>query len=114
MRVRLDEIVFDCEEPRSLAQFWASLLGGTAVHRSSHWSYLDAPELVRLAFQKVPESKTIKNRLHLDFEVDDIPAATEEALHLGAEKVGGVVTDENGSFQVVRDIEGNEFCFVSP
>ncbi|NKI44528.1 VOC family protein [Streptomyces physcomitrii] len=118
MRVRLDEIVFDCAEPRSLAVFWAGLLGGEPVHRSADWSYLDAPldspGTVRFAFQRVPEPKSGKNRLHVDIEVDSIPEASLRAEALGAERSGGIVTDENGSFQVLYDIEGNEFCFVRP
>jgi predicted enzyme related to lactoylglutathione lyase len=66
----------------------------------------------RLAFQPVPEAKVVKNRLHLDIEVDEIEAAVAEALRLGAARIGEVVTDELGSFQVMHDPEGNEFCFV--
>ncbi len=36
----------------------------------------------------------------------------EPAERLGAVRVGGLVVDEQGSFQVLRDPEGNEFCFV--
>lgn len=65
-----------------------------------------------MSFQPVPEHKTQKNRLHLDIEVDDIEAAVVKAVSLGAQREGLVVTDEQGSFQVMRDPEGNEFCFV--
>ncbi|KIF66382.1 glyoxalase [Streptomyces sp. AcH 505] len=114
MRVRIDEIVFDCEKPLELARFWAALLGGEPTGRSADWAYIDPPEFTRIAFQRVPEGKTGKNRLHLDLLADDIPAATAEAVRLGAEQVGGIVSDTPGSFQVLRDPEGNEFCFVTP
>jgi hypothetical protein len=42
-----------------------------------------------------------------------IADATAEAVGLGAAAVGSIVTDEQGSFQVVHDPEGNVFCFVS-
>jgi len=112
MHAGLSQIVVDCREPRQLARFWAALLGGEVVDRPHGWSYLTPPGFPRLGFQPVPEPKTAKNRLHMDIEVDEIEAATARALALGAERIGGVVTDEAGSFQVMRDPEGNEFCFV--
>ncbi|MFJ7066139.1 VOC family protein [Streptomyces sp. NPDC101115] len=112
-RARVQEIVFDCAAPAALARFWSALLGGTPVDRSPDWSYVDPPEFVRLAFQRVPEGKAVKNRVHLDLEVGDPAAAAEEALPLGASRSGGIVTDDQGSFQVMRDPEGNEFCFVT-
>ncbi|MET9623919.1 VOC family protein [Streptomyces sp. NPDC006464] len=113
MRAHVQEIVFDCADPAALVRFWAGLLGGTPVDRSPDWSYVDPPEFVRLAFQRVPEGKTAKNRVHLDLEVAAVAAAADEATGLGAVRSGGIVTDEQGSFQVMRDPEGNEFCFVT-
>ncbi|MFE4590408.1 VOC family protein [Streptomyces laurentii] len=113
MRARVQEIVFDCADPAALVRFWAALLGGTPVDRSPDWSYVDPPGFVRLAFQRVPEGKAVKNRLHLDVGVADPVAAADEALPLGAHRSGGLVSDEQGSFQVMRDPEGNEFCFVT-
>jgi predicted enzyme related to lactoylglutathione lyase len=71
-----------------------------------------AARLRAAGLQPVPEAKVVKNRLHLDIEVDEIEAAVAEALRLGAARIGEVVTDELGSFQVMHDPEGNEFCFV--
>ncbi|MFJ6580980.1 VOC family protein [Streptomyces sp. NPDC091368] len=113
MRAHVQEIVFDCAAPAALVRFWAGLLGGEPVDRSDDWSYVDPPDFVRIAFQRVPEGKAAKNRLHLDLEVPDPARAAEEALALGAVAVGGLVADEHGSFQVMRDPEGNEFCFVT-
>ena len=114
MRARLDQIVVDCLQPARLARFWAGLLGGEVVDRASGWSHTDPPGFPRLAFQPVGEPRTVKNRLHLDVEVDDIPAAAATAQAIGAERVGDVVVDAKGAFQVMRDPEGNEFCLVSP
>ncbi|MBP0459163.1 VOC family protein [Streptomyces montanisoli] len=113
MRARLDEIVFDCADPSALARFWAALLDAEAVDREDHWSYVDPPDMPRLAFQRVPEPKAVKNRVHVDLSAGDIPAATAEAVRLGAVALGELVTDTYGQFQVVHDPEGNEFCFVS-
>ncbi|MEU7030758.1 VOC family protein [Streptomyces sp. NPDC046275] len=112
-RARVQELVFDCADPAALVRFWAALLGGAPVDRSADWAYVEPPGFVRIAFQRVPEGKAVKNRLHLDVEVDDPVAAAEEALALGARRSGGLVTDEQGSFQVMFDPEGNEFCFVT-
>ena len=112
MRARLDQIVIDARGPRSLVRFWSALLGGEPVDRAHGWSHVEVPGVGRLAFQPVPEPRTAKNRLHLDLGVDDIAAATDAAERLSATRAGPLVTDEQGSFQVMADPEGNEFCFV--
>ncbi|MEV7010722.1 VOC family protein [Streptosporangium sp. NPDC051022] len=114
MIARQSQIVVDCASPARLAVFWGRLLGGTSAHRDPGWSYVDPPGGLRLAFQRVPEPKAGKNRLHLDLAVDDVPAAAEAAAALGGECVGGLMRDEVGAFQVMRDPEGNEFCLVGP
>jgi len=111
---RIDEVVIDCTEPAVLAAFWASVLGGQPLARDANWHYVDPPGWTRLAFQRVPEAKQGKNRLHLDVEVADIAAATEQALALGARRSGEVHSDAAGSFQVLLDPEGNEWCVVRP
>jgi len=114
MRAKLDQIVVDCVEPAALVRFWAALLGGEPIHRDLGWAHVEPPGWPRLAFQPVPERKDVKNRLHLDLRVDDIEAATREAEQLGATRIGQPVTDDQGSFQVLLDPAGNEFCFVRP
>ncbi|NUU20569.1 MAG: GNAT family N-acetyltransferase [Streptomycetaceae bacterium] len=109
----LEEVVVDCHDPWRLAVFWSRLLGGDPVEREPHWAYVDPPGKPRVAFQRVPEPKSAKNRLHLDVFVTDIPAATRAAELLGATRQGGVVEDEQGAFQVLLDPEGHEFCLVS-
>jgi predicted enzyme related to lactoylglutathione lyase len=113
MRARIDEIVFDCADPAALVRFWAALVGGEPHDRSPDWSYIDVPEFTRLAFQRVPEGKSAKNRVHIDLVADDIPAFSAGAVALGAKLSGGIVSQEVGDFQVLLDPEGNEFCFVS-
>ncbi|MFD8414223.1 VOC family protein [Streptomyces sp. NPDC059650] len=113
MRIRLHQIVVDCREPAHLVRFWARLLEAEPVDRARGWSHLELPGVARLAFQPVPEDRAGKNRLHLDLAADDVAAAAARAVELGATAVGGPVTDDQGSFQAMRDPEGNEFCFVS-
>ncbi|MCO5994576.1 VOC family protein [Actinoallomurus rhizosphaericola] len=111
---RLNELVIDCADPPKLARFWTAVVGGEAVDRDPDWSYVDPPGgPMRLAFQMVPESKEVKNRLHLDVEVADIDAARDRLCAEGATAVEDTRTDSHGRFQVMRDPEGNEFCLVT-
>ncbi|MCW2948737.1 MAG: glyoxalase [Actinoallomurus sp.] len=113
MRTRLDELVIDCADPVRLVRFWTAALGGEPVDREPDWSYVDPPDgRLRLAFQRVPEGKQVKNRLHLDLEVEDIDAEKARLCAEGATALDDLVTDSHGRFQVMLDPEGNEFCLV--
>jgi hypothetical protein len=110
----LRTVVVDCLDPEPLAAFWGQLLGVDVNHRSDEWVSLHAtaPGHPRVAFQRVPEAKAAKNRLHLDVWVADIADATVAAEAIGATRVGGLVTDSAEPFQVLADPAGNEFCLV--
>ena len=135
------QVTFDCAEPRAVAEFWKAVLGYVdppvppgfdswdaldaslpAERRGSVWACQD-PDGVgpRLFFQRVPEAKTVKNRVHLDVRVgtglrgDERVAALEaEAARLeplGARRVRLMLADGmNESCLVMQDVEGNEFC----
>ncbi|WP_158846238.1 VOC family protein [Saccharothrix deserti] len=111
--MHLNQIVVDCLEPSRLVRFWAALLGGEPVDRAHGWAHVSPPGWPRISFQPVPEPKAVKNRLHLDIEVEDVAVATRRATELGAAPQGGIQTDEQGSFQVLLDPAGNEFCLVT-
>jgi len=113
---RFIAIVIDCHDPAGLARFWQEMLGGGVEPRtqSPDWVALnDVPGVGILAFQRVPESKTLKNRLHIDVDVTDIASSVEAAVALGAMPVGDVVEESTNRFQVMHDPEGNEFCFIT-
>lgn len=110
---RLGEVVIDCREPARLAEFWQSVLGGYIVRQSHEWVALEPPTGITVSFQLVPEDKVGKNRVHLDVDVIDLETAALAAVAIGATRVGEVVYDENGGFQVMADPEGNEFCFIN-
>ncbi len=83
--IRFREVVIDCAEPRSLARFWASFTG--YERRSDHddWATIEAADgSMVIGFQRVPEPKTVKNRVHLDFWAADEEAAAREVEALGA------------------------------
>ncbi len=110
---RLDEVVIDCRAPAVLAEFWQHVLGGYVVRQSHEWVALEPPTGITVSFQLVPEDRVVKNRVHLDVDVIDLDLAAEAAIAVGGRRIGEVVYDEQGGFQVMADPEGNEFCFVS-
>ncbi len=109
---RLDEVVLDGIDIERVAGFWQALLGGELVRQSDEWIALHPPSGITVSFQRVPERKVGKNRVHLDVDVDDLHAATVAAEMIGATRIGTIVVDELGGFQVMADPEGNEFCLV--
>jgi glyoxalase superfamily protein len=137
------QIVIDCADPARLAAFWAEALGyrlqdpptGFATWPDflaargvpeSEWNSANAvvdPEGrgPRLFFQRVPEPKTVKNRVHLDLNVGGGPGTPQEVRreHVQAEvqrlqRIGAAqvrAVEERGEFWIVmQDLEGNEFC----
>ncbi len=110
---RLDEIVIDCHDPVRLAEFWQRVLGGYIVRQSHQWVALEPPTGITVSFQEVPEVKAVKNRVHLDVDVGDLQEATAAVVAVGGTRVGEVIYDELGGFQVMADPEGNEFCLIS-
>ena len=110
---KLDEIVIDCRAPMALAEFWQRVLGGYIVRQSHEWVALEPPTGITVSFQLVPEDKVAKNRVHLDIDVIDLEDAAEAAVAVGARRIGEVVYDEQGGFQVMADPEDNEFCFIN-
>lgn len=108
-------LVIDCSEPDRLVRFWQELLGGSVNEqtRSSTWVMLEGvPSLGYLGFQKVPEAKQTKNRVHIDLVVTDLADRVRRAVDLGGVLQGSVVEEPTNWFQVMQDPEGNEFCFV--
>lgn len=108
-------VVFDCADPIRLAGFWRELVGGEIDDRTTSPTWIglgDVPHWRNIGFQKVAEGKKVKNRVHVDLDVDDLDAAVARAAALGATVVGSVVEEPTNWFQVMADIEGNEFCFI--
>jgi hypothetical protein len=137
------QVTFDCADPDRLATFWAEALGyqkqGPPDGFASWEAFLTAngvPEAQwndfsaivdpdgrgpRCFFQRVPEPKTVKNRLHLDVNAGgglDTPAderrqrvdaAVERLVRLGATRIR-TVEEPRERFVVMQDPEGNEFC----
>ena len=108
-------VVIDTVDVEGAIDFWGRVLGIEVKHRSGDqfaWMSRLGEGGPSLAFQKVPETKAGKNRLHLDLHVADLDAAQSRIEELGGSKV-----DEHtmGTFTwyVMADPEGNEFCIVA-
>jgi len=72
----------------------------------------NVPTIGIIGFQKVPETKELKNRVHLDLDVPDIEEAVASSIRIGATRLGLVHEEPTNFFQVMSDPEGNEFCFI--
>jgi predicted enzyme related to lactoylglutathione lyase len=116
---QLDTVTFDCADPTRLADFWAASLGwevgdvdDEGVVSISPAGTTDDTPWQGLDFQKVPEGKVVKNRMHLDLRpLDSMAAEVERSVALGA-TVQGRVDVEGNFWTVMLDPEGNEFCIL--
>ena len=139
--VKQFQVTFDCAEPERVARFWCEVLGyvvppppeGFATwddfdralppeRQGSAFACVDPSGVgPRLFFQRVPEGKVVKNRLHLDVRVGTglvgeerlaaLEAECARLVALGAVRVRLLPADGyNESCLVMQDIEGNEFC----
>ena len=104
-------LAVDCHDPSGLARWWSRLLGGE-VEVDDDGATLRTPGGLAIDFLRVPEAKTVKNRLHLDLRSTDLAEATAQAVALGATRADDLY--DGGRWQVLRDPEGNEFCLLRP
>jgi len=135
------QVTFDCAEPERVARFWCEVLGYVVPappEGFASWADYDRslpPETQgsafacvdptgvgpRLFFQRVPEGKVVKNRVHLDVRVGTGLVGDERLAALEAESarlvaLGAVVVQVlradgvNESCISMQDIEGHEFC----
>ena len=142
--VRQVQVTFDCADPGALSRFWAEVLGyqldapppgfdswdaalealGVPADRRNDASGVSDPTGAgpRLFFQKVPEGKAAKNRVHLDVRaapglegearMAGLEAECTRLVGLGASRVRRHEPEPPMShgFIVMQDPEGNEFC----
>jgi predicted enzyme related to lactoylglutathione lyase len=113
--VRFYQLVIDAREPSALARFWADALGRRILYESEDEVIVGADEhgYPGLCFVPVPGGKTVKNRLHVDLDPDDLDAEVDRLVALGARRVD-VGQPADVSWVVLADPEGNEFCVLSP
>ena len=126
MACRITELVLDCHDPDRLAEFWCAVLGYEVQDDGEDGVVTIGSPLVpegrsrpgpvppTQTFARVPEGKTIKNRLHMDLNPTDTDQEAEvrRVLALGARPADvGQTGDE--SWVTLADPEGNEFCILA-
>jgi hypothetical protein len=102
----------DAKDPVLLGRWWQQALRWVVVNDAPD-EFEIRPALDRLPgllFVPVPESKTVKNRLHLDFRPDDQDLEVDRLLALGASRVD--IGQGEQAWVVLADPEGNEFCVL--
>ena len=110
-------IAIDCADAPAVARFWVDVLGRQVAEDSTSQHAVVLPGDgdaggPRIAFNTVPEPKTVKNRLHLDVISDTFDAETERLLSLGARRLRDLQRDKS-RWTTFADIEGNEFDLIA-
>jgi hypothetical protein len=124
MTSKFTELAIDCADPGGLARFWSSVLDYEVLDEAEEVVSIGSPAVPEgksrrgpvpptLTFARVPEGKTVKNRLHLDVNPTDREQDEEvrRLLDLGARHADVGQGDE--SWVVLADPEGNEFCVLA-
>ena len=115
MRSSIRNITIDCRDPFGLARFWAQVLD-RPLHDDDQPGDPEAVVLMghghpQLLFERVPEHKTLKNRVHLDLEPDQPrDDEVERLLALGATFVADHRRPDGSGWVVLADPERNELC----
>jgi len=119
MPSQIATLSIDAVEPLSLARFWSAVLGWEHgidgdgdVRVEPAIGHPDHGAVPPLLFLAVPESKSVKNRLHLDLRPDDQELEVERLEALGATRASVGQTGDEG-WVVLADPEGNEFCVLA-
>jgi catechol 2,3-dioxygenase-like lactoylglutathione lyase family enzyme len=107
-----EQTIVAARDPHALGLWWREALGWVVVNDDPGEFEIRpaADRLPGLLFVPVPEPKTTKNRLHLDFRPDDRDAEVGRLLALGATKAD--VGQGEQTWVVLADPEGNEFCVL--
>ena len=110
MATWIKSVTFDCADALVLGGFWAAALGTDLDEDSTPDKAFMEPAGwggPTVWFQRVPEGKVAKNRLHLDLRAPDGDVAAE-VRRLG--ELGATVLHDGDDLVVMADPEGNEFC----
>ena len=113
----LRSVVFDCPDPKGLAEFYSNLLGWPVTSVEDDWVVVtDGGPPKRLAFQLAPDYRPPvwpdperPQQIHLDLTVDDLDEAEAQAIKIGATKHEHQPSEED-SFRVFLDPAGHTFC----
>ena len=114
MPASIGYLVIDTTAPERLAPFWCALLEVTVDTTIGDGQFVvlsPSKDGLTLGFQRVPDAKAGKNRLHLDLIVDDLDRATDEIEAIGGRwlEPGTVRELEGFRWRCMADPDGNEF-----
>jgi hypothetical protein len=117
MSISVLAISFDARNAAQLAQFWAEALhrpvnDGASEDFASIAAGTDSRLGPLLMFHKVPEGKTIKNRVHFDLEAAEMLTEADRLTSLGAKQIRSLAENNNRWISFI-DPEGNEFDLVA-
>ncbi len=117
MSISVLAISFDAHNAAELAQFWAQALHRTVADGATEdFASIAADTDSRLGpllmFHKVPEGKTVKNRVHFDLEAAEVLTEADRLTSLGAKQVRSLA-ENNNRWISFTDPEGNEFDLVA-
>ena len=110
----LEAVVVDVADIERAAAFWSQLLGctfGAPTHSGFRRARL--PSGLYFLLQQSDEPKTGKNRVHIDFETNEMEAAVALVVELGGQALH-TVDNHLAVFWVCADPDGNEFCIGPP
>ena len=112
-------VTFDCVDATVVSQFWSAVLNRPIdtepMQPSPSFASIGLADSSRVAYMfiQVPERKSVKNRVHLDLDADDVPAEVTRVIALGAKHIHN--KDEyDMQWTTLADPEGNEFCIGTP
>ena len=118
MSIRFQALCVDAVEPSTAAGFWQAALGWRRTFEEPDEIVLEPPAgsaedgvSPDLLFLRVPEGKSVKNRLHIDLRPDDQAAEVARLEDLGARRVD-VGQGPDVTWVVMADPDGNEFCVL--
>jgi hypothetical protein len=113
MSLKWEEVVVDCQDFRRIGHWWAEALGWPIILENDEELEIQNPlnKNPTILFANVPETKSVKNRLHLDLVPDDQSAEVERLLGLGASRAD--IGQSGTPWVVMADPEGNEFCVLT-
>ena len=104
-------VVIDCRDPERVGRFWGAALGlPLAGGEDGEWWLEPGGSSPDILFLSVPESKVVKNRVHLDLRPDDQAREVERLISLGARKKD--IGQGDVTWVVMADPEDNEFCVL--
>jgi hypothetical protein len=124
MTSKLTEVAIDCADPAALAQFWCAVLDYVVQGEEDGLVTIGSPQVPEgrdrsgpvpptLTFARVPEGKTVKNRLHLDVNPTDVEQEEEVRRLLGLGARLADLGQGDQSWVVMTDPAGNEFCVLA-